>query len=209
MFSKMLNIGVSLFACASLTTAISANLLANPDIEGDYALWGPWANSFAEADPLDENNTAMKMFGNWSGSFNVSGAFQQFAAVEGQTFEMSAKTLHVTGDEMTADGTEDNWVVMKLTFFDAADAEISFVEENILDGNSPLDAWIDNAPMQATAPAGTAKVGAYIMYLQPMWDGGAAWIDDVVLTEVIPEPTSLALLSILSLGALHRKRKTS
>ena len=120
---------------------------------------------------------------------------------------MSAKTLHVTGDNIVADGTDDNTVVMKITFFDAADAELSFIEEAILDGNSPLDTWINNVPMQITAPAGTTKVGAYIMFLQPMQDTGAGWIDDVVFAEVIPEPASIALLSILSASMLFRNRK--
>lgn len=80
---------------------------------------------------------------------------------------------------MTADGVDDNWVVQKIAFFDASHAEIGGVESRVLDGTFATDTWFDNAPITGFAPAGTAWVQALVLYLQPLWDGGACHVDNV------------------------------
>ena len=173
--------GVFLMAAGSGVNA--ANMLVDPSFEqlGTWTYFNnayhEWGNGYQFVPRT--GNGLVSMYGNWWGVFNVSGVFQEFPAVAGETFEMSSSARHFSGDAMSADGVDDNWVVQKIAFFDAANIEIGGADSRILDGTYPTDTWHDAAMIFSTAPAGTVKVQALILYLQPMWDTGAAHIDDV------------------------------
>ena len=191
------------------SSAFAQNLLTNPGFEDGLNGWFAFGNAFAEASnppeivPFEGNGIA-KMFGNFSGGFDVTGIFQEFPAAPGQTWEMDAYSRHYSGDAMIGNGLPDsNWVVMKIVFKDAGDAEIGAAESTILDGTYATDTWFDNAPVSGIAPAGTVQVEAFILYLQPFNDGGAAHIDNVSL---IPAPASVALLGLGGLVATRRRR---
>jgi hypothetical protein len=181
--------------------AAATNVLANPGFEAGLAGWSAFGNAFAEvANPPQfvpaSGNGLVSMFGNFWGSFNVTGIYQEFATTPGAQWQLSAKSRHWSGDPMVgigaascATGCSDNWVVEKIAWFDASNAEIGGVESVILDGTFATDTWFANAPVVGTAPAGTVKLQALILYLQPAWAGGAAHIDDVVLEETAPVPT--------------------
>ena len=166
----------------------ASNVLANPGFESGLENWTTFGNAFHEvaAPPAvvpQSGSGVLKMFGTFSGGFNVSGAFQTFGAAEGQTFTLDAASRHYSADPMLGAGPgADNWVVMKIAFFDAGGSEIAGAEEIILDGSSPTDTWIDNNAVSGTAPAGTRTVQALLLYLQPAFDGGAAYFDDVVFS---------------------------
>ena len=163
----------------------TGDILVNGDFEAGFSSWSTFGNAFAEsANPPEiaprSGTQLCKMFGNFSGGFNVSGIFQSFSATEGDSFTIDAWSRQWSGDPMAGVGApNDNWVVMKMAFFDGGGTEIGGFEGTILDGTSPTDTWIDNAPVTGTAPAGTASVQALILYLQPAFAGGAAQIDDV------------------------------
>ncbi len=177
---------------ALLVPSLSAqNLLVNPSFEdagGSFAGWG----AFGNANPIPANppavtprtgNTLASLFGNFSGGFDVIGIFQSFPAAPGQTFTIDCWSRHFSGDALVGAGApNDNWVVMKIAFFNGAGGEIAGFEGTVLDGTSPTDTWIDNAPVSGTAPAGTASVQALILFLQPGNAPGAAQIDDVEFT---------------------------
>lgn len=186
---------VALVLVTLLTGAGSAqNLLANPGFEtGDFTGWSTFVNCFVEAaNPPqftpNNGNFMVSMFGPFAGVFGVSGIFQSFPAAEGDTFEMDAFSRHWAGDALTGVGsaapTSDNWVVMKIAFFDATNTEIAGFERTILDGTFAVDIWHDNQPVQGTAPANTASVQALVLYLQPAFLGGAGHIDDVEFRQV-------------------------
>ncbi len=190
---------INRFAIA-LSTAMLApigaaqNLLTNPDFEAGLTGWNVFGNAFAESanppeiDPLSGTGE-VKMFGNFSGGFDVSGIFQEFPAAPGDIFTIDAWSRMWSGDTIPGNGPPgDNWVVMKIAFFDGGGTEIAGAEGIILDGNSPTDTWIDNPEVTGTAPAGTASVQCLILYLQPGNDGGAAHIDDVSFTSSAPPP---------------------
>ena len=167
------------------SAAPTANLLTNGDFEaGDLSGWTSFGNAFWS----DETggNTG-KLFGNFSGNFEVTGIFQEFAAAEGDVFRMDADSMHFGSDPMIGAGADmSNWVVMKMAFFDA-NGEIGAAESTILDGTFATDTWHDNDPVEGTAPAGTIKVQAFILYLQPAMDGGAAFVDNIVFEPVVAE----------------------
>ena len=194
---------------AACGAAHGQNLLTNPGFESGLDGWSTFGNVFAEtANPPQfvpfEGDGLVSMFGNFSGGFNVSGLFQEFAATPGSQWTMDGYSRHFSGDPMIGVGAPDaNWVVMKLAFKDAADLEIGAVEATILDGTSPTDVWIDNDPIVGIAPAGTVQVEAFFLYLQPGFDGGAAHIDNAYL---IPAPSGAALLGLGLLGVCRRRR---
>jgi hypothetical protein len=193
-------------ACLVMLVAITAtasfgqNILVNPGFEGGpvgggAAGWNTFGNVFTEAgdggciQPY-AGGQILKTFGNWWGVFNVSGAFQEFPITPGATCQLSAKSRYCGADPMVGAAPDGNWVVQKIAFFDAGNNEIgaAAVESKILDGTYPADVWIDNAPILGVAPAGAVKVQAFILYLQPLFDGGAAQIDNVDFQILQPTP---------------------
>jgi hypothetical protein len=194
--------------------ALADNLLTNPGFEAGLSGWITFGNVFAEAaNPPqfvpNSGNGLMSMFGNFSGGFNVSGLFQEFPATPGSEWLLDVYSRHFSGDAITGDGPggpapNDNWVVQKIVFKDAADVEIGAVESIILDGTFATDVWHDNAPITGIAPAATVQVEAFFLYLQPQFAGGASHLDDANF-ELIPEPTGLLLLGF-GVVVLMRRR---
>lgn len=172
--------------------AEAQNLLENPNFEdgptGGGALgWESFSNVFTEAgNGTDivpcEGNQILKLYGGFWGSFNVSGAYQEFDTAPGEEWSMTCVARHSSLDPMVGNGAPDaNWMVQKLAWFDDGGVEIGGVESTILDGTSATDACLQADTIRGTAPEGTAKVQALILYLQPNMDGGAGQIDEVVV----------------------------
>jgi hypothetical protein len=167
------------------SAASAQNLLTNPGFESGLTGWNFWGNTYAESTnpPAGfvayEGTGLVSFFGTWSGPYNVSGFFQEFATSEGEAWTMSAKSRHSGLDPMIgSQATGGNWVVMKLAWFDGG-GEIGGVESIILDGSYATDTWFDNPSITGFAPAGTVKVQALLLYIQVDADGGAAHIDMV------------------------------
>jgi hypothetical protein len=178
--------GVFVFAVA----ASAQNMLSNFGFEtGDFTDWGYFGNAYVEDEVPEEpgrfvpyeGDYLCSMYGNFWGAFNVSGIFQEFPTCEGDEWHMYCKSRHSGWDPMTADGVDDNWVVMKIAWFDSTGTEFDGVEVRILDGTYDIDKWFDNGPLVGVAPAGTVTMQALVLYLQPMWDGGAAHVDNCEL----------------------------
>ncbi len=186
---------VLVLAIAPVATASAQNLLANPGFESGLTGWTPFGNVYAEAAnppqfvPLNGNGL-VSMFGNFSGGFNVSGIFQEFPCTPGEEYEISSSARFWSGDPMTgSQAAGGNWMVQKIAFFDAANAEIAGFDSIILDGSFTADVWHTAAPVSGMAPAGTVKVQALILYLQPNFDGGAGHVDDVSFIKKQSVPT--------------------
>lgn len=199
----------SLILACGASAALAGNLLTNPGFEDGLNGWNAFGNAYPETNnppqfEAYEGEGLVSMFGNFSGGFNVTGIFQEFPAAAGQAWTMDAYSRHWSGDAMIGSGAPDsNWVVMKIAFFDAGNAEIGAAERTILDGTFATDVWHDNDPVTGIAPAGTVKVQSFILYLQPLFDGGAAHIDNVSL---VPAPGALALLGLGGLASVRRRR---
>lgn len=179
---------VGVLLAATAMTASAQNVLVNPSFEDGLNGWNTFGNVYSETNngwqfvPY-EGEKLVSMFGNWWGVFNVSGMYQEFPTEPGVKWQLSAKSRHWVNDAMIgSQAGGGNWVVQKIVFKDANDVELpGAVESTILDGTYPTDTWFDNAPITAVAPEGTVQIEAFILYLQPLWDGGAAQIDNVEL----------------------------
>lgn len=166
--------------------------LPNGGFENGLTGWATFGNVFAPVanPPAIEPRTGArlcKMFGNFTGGFNVSGAYQWFPASPGDTFVLACQVRHWSGDPLIGStASNGNRAVEKIAFFDAAGNEIGSAEETLLDGTSPTDTWINRPPVVATAPAGTATVQALLLFLQPGNDPGAAQFDDAAFDRAGP-----------------------
>lgn len=187
----------------------SATLLVNGNFDdggGSLTGWNVFGNAFSDTTISLSAPGSAKMFGNFSGGFDVTGIFQAFPATAGNSYTLHAHSFISSGDPMIGGGAPgDNWAVMKLAFFDApvGGTEIFGPEVTIADGTFAQDVWHNNPPVVAIAPAGAQRVEAFFLYLQPVNDGGAVFIDNAVFT---PEPSSVALLALGGLAILRRRR---
>lgn len=159
--------------------------LANPGFENGLIGWNSFGNAFAEAanppniEPRTGNSVG-KMYGMFSGGFNVSGFYQEFMAAAGETYVLDCHARHWSSDALTGGGAPNaNWAEKKIEFFDASGTMIGHVEQLALDGTMPTDTWVHTPTVFATAPAGTVTVRAVLLFLQPGLAGGAAHFDDV------------------------------
>lgn len=183
---------------ATSAPASADNMLANPSFDhggGSFDGWFTFGNAFLNAPDEVSRSTpaAGKMFGNFWGTFNVTGILQAFPASAGQTYRMTGYAHVRSADPMTGVGPPgDNWAVMKIAFFDAPAAgnEIGGAEVTIATGLTLQDQWHFHSVI-GTAPSGTQRVEALFLFLQPLWDGGAVFVDDATF-EFVP-PTEVAL----------------
>jgi hypothetical protein len=185
--------------CSTGSTASAANVLVNPGFElgpapsgGAGPGWITFGNVYTEVPnpcivPF-AGNQLCKMFGTFPG---VSGMFQDFPTAPGQQWAISSHSRYCSDDPMLgSQAGGNNFVVQKLTFWidGATEVPSAAVESTILDGSFAANTWFTNAATVGTAPAGCTFVRAFILYVQPQFDGGAAQIDDVSLENVTPVP---------------------
>jgi hypothetical protein len=189
---KFRTLGLGLFAAAGITSAASAqNLVANPSFENGFTGWINFNNAYVE--PVHPRTGALgaKFFGNFWGTFNVSGCFQEFPAAEGENFRATAYWYNQLQDpnaQFNDQMQADNFAALNIEYRDNIGELISFDSTRALDASSPTDTWIQ-AVTQGVAPAGTNFVRVVLIFLQPgegTFIGGAAWADDVTFRRFNP-----------------------
>lgn len=196
---------VSLAVLASAGAA-TANVLVNPGFEAGLTGWTTFGNVFAETITPNTGVGDAKMFGAFSGGFNVTGLFQSFPAAPGEVWSFDGYFRHNSNDALTGVGpANDNWVVIKFEYRDASNAVTGAVEAIALDGRSPTDTWLHSSPITLAAPAGTQSVWAFLLYLQPAFAGGAVLMDDM---NFIPAPGAGSVLALTASSLLIRRRRT-
>jgi hypothetical protein len=193
----------STLALTALAPNASANLINNGDFESPYGAgnWSVFANGYRETVAFALSGTSVgKVFGAFSGA---SGIFQDFAAAPGQAFNATVFGYNWTDDAMQA----DNAAFLRVTFFDAADVELSGgVNSGAIDINTPKDTWTLVSAANALAPTGTATGRVFILFTQPGNNGGAAFFDNVEVNPV-PEPMTMAVLGAGIAGVMARRRR--
>lgn len=204
---------VKTFAALAAVLAIASvapaqNLLSNGGFESAFGSnsngnWVAFGNAYqvTSAGPTAHSGTGtLKMFGTFPGT---SGVFQDFAASAGQQFSMSGFGQNWSQDAMQP----NNLSVLKLTFFDSSNNEITSASltSNAIDSTSTADTWIAQSTGIGTAPTGTAYGRAFVLFIQPGTNAGSSWTDDVSV-QAAPEPITLIALAGGVLGVCLLKR---
>jgi hypothetical protein len=122
-----------------------------------------------------------------------SGMSQKFPATGGSAWTFDVYALTNCADGII--GTQ-NFATAKIVFRDAGSNEIGVAERVIVDGSSPYNSW-QKTTVSAYAPAGTDTVEAFLLFVSPSLEGGAAWFDNASFRELsrtaVPsEPRPLA-----------------
>ena len=167
---------------------------------GGWNVLAPLASSIPVT-PMS-GTRVLKMFGQFTGSPNTSGVYQDMAARPGQTWELDAFAQHVAWDALV--GTQ-NYLTMRIEFYNATNTLIGSNSAVILDASSPTGTWIDLTPVQATAPTGTTKARAVFSFVQPavgLYETGAGIVENVTF-RVVAGPPAIDL-SVFSLTAQVR-----
>lgn len=159
-----------------------SNLLTNPSFDTDLTGWTIVGNVFHDtrAFGLRTAPGGAKMFSTFAVD-TPSILTQSFPATPGSFWKLTAFAF-TTCQEDPIYETNDNFVTAKIVFRDAGNAEIGASEVVILDNNSPLGTWTEHE-VTGQAPAGTATVEAFILFISPSLLGGAAWVDDIAFWE--------------------------
>lgn len=167
--------------------------------------WIQFGNSYREPAGAHSGTYAMKMFGNFTGGTNVTGAFQDFAISAGQSATSSVYALNASFDAMSG----DNFAVLKLIYRDAGNNDLVAQESARITANTPADQFQLLTASLGPAPVGTDHGSIFLLFIQPdttPFAGGSTFFDDVELT-VVPEPTSIIALAAGLVAVAKRRRR--
>jgi beta-glucanase (GH16 family) len=175
----------------SAPTPPPSSLIRDPGFEdagGAMAEWQRFGNTINNVHsdwgtPLD-GERSLKMYGQFSGQANYSGAFQNIAVRGGDRFTAGAHALIRSEDSIAGTG---NTAIMKVEFYRQAGAtygSVNFLGEAeivIADGGSPQDTW-SYAELSGIAPANAVEARLTFVFQQPASNpGGSVFVDSVTL----------------------------
>lgn len=124
---------------------------------------------------------SLKLFGQYTGATNYSGASQGISVAAGDAVEASVASFVRSQDALAA-GTS---VQMKIEFYNefggkhGTPALLSEIVQPLADSNTPRDAWRSHA-VGAVAPAGAVEARLALVFIQSGANGnGAVHLDNV------------------------------
>ncbi|MEL6329701.1 MAG: glycoside hydrolase family 16 protein [Planctomycetota bacterium] len=177
----------------SAPTPPPASMLLDPGFEDDDGAMSEWPRFGNVIDnvvsdwgtPLD-GERSLKMYGQFSGEENYSGAFQNVSIGGGEWLTVGAHALTRSEDSIAGTG---NSAIMKIEFYSKAGGvygSASFLDEAsvvIADGGSPEDTW-SYLELTAVAPSDAVEARVSIQFVQPASSpGGSVFVDSVALRE--------------------------
>ncbi len=214
--TKMLKVCAVLVTLMMVASTASANLLGNdgfespaivgPDAAGAGDAWTAFDNVFtgtAAVGGLAPNapfagDQVLKMFA-------FGGAFQQFAASPGQTWNGGVFMLNSSGDQM-ANGQV---AAVNIEWLRADQSMISFISNGTFTADdAPVDEWTQQT-VTGVAPDDTAFARLVLITGDFLGGGfGGAPFFDNAFFEIVPEPGSFGLLSLGLLSLLGLRRRS-
>lgn len=164
-------------------TPSEPNTLANPSFSTGLTGWTTFGNVFA-----DTRSFAVRTSGGSAKLFSTfvpnspSGLFQSKPTTPGKVWEFKVNAL-TTCQESPINELNDNFMIARIVFKDGVGTELGGGDALALSALTPLGSWTPSR-VEAVAPAGTATIESYILFISPTLQGGAGWVDDLVLREV-------------------------
>ncbi|MDH3588167.1 MAG: hypothetical protein OEQ74_02060 [Gammaproteobacteria bacterium] len=221
MTNKYFRVLLGIVASALIASTASANLLSNPSFEdpafggvevpGAGNGWTSFGNAFRiqcepapVVGPCPSGGEPISGSGNpgaHDGSvvlkgFGGSGAYQDFAASEGQTYSGSVWALDPNNGDVLRDNGQAELLII---FFGGGNILDTFVD--VLAQGGPLDTWTLLSVM-GVAPAGTDTVRFQV----GQNGGGAPRLDDAYFN-LVPIPGAILLMGSGLLGLMGFRRK--
>jgi hypothetical protein len=171
------------------------NLLTNPSFESALTGWTGYGNVYVENLYAQDGTRSLKMYGTWSSPWNASGAFQNLTASPGQLWIFSGFGLNPATDGVPAGNL--NIALLKIIWFDGANAtgnqlqplpgqgavfgQFPGIESNQINAASPPDEW-QAVLASGEAPPNTQSAQLMAIFLQPNYEGGSLWFDNLLAT---------------------------
>ena len=222
---KLSRLLVALAACCLGIQSAQADLLVDGDFEA--SAWTTFNNAFQDVDapgidPAFEGAQSLKMFGNFFGNPNFSGAFQDIAVdgsnlSVGDLIQLSGYMAHVSGDAL---GGPNVVSFLEITFVDIDGAhnggnplgEFGFGANKTADllSTDPTDEWLFRTTAGVFVPVEAEFVRAKAVFIQnDTVTGGAAWVDNMSLDLItVPEPSSMGVVLVGAVaGLVYRRRR--
>jgi len=194
--------------------ACGGTLLANSGFEsGSLANWTtyPGGNNTLLGSirdlPVHDGTNVFKVYGQFSGSDNYSGIYQDVAVAAGQTFTANGWVFTPSNDRIA--GANTAWI--EVSFRDGSANTLARYRTALINTNTPAGVWLKLAatnrldPVTSAvigtvtnlvAPANTAVVRHQVVFRQPANAAGAVMFDDLRLalpsTTEFPVPVSFA-----------------
>jgi beta-glucanase (GH16 family) len=189
---------VRVYAPSNLT-ACADNLLVNPGFENgglaNWSVYGAGFNTLLENSaslPVHDGSNVFKVFGQFTGTDNYSGVYQDSAVSPGQRLAGEGWALTPSGDVIAG----DNSAWLEVSFRDNANNILRLYRSAPISSNSPAGAWLKLAitnelnPANYTgvgtvtnlvAPANSSVVRFQVVFRQPATATGAVLFDDLKL----------------------------
>jgi beta-glucanase (GH16 family) len=155
------------------------------DNGGSLASWTKFGDAI---DNVSSNNQhirsgdeAMKLYGQFNGNENFSGVSQGISVTAGDELTVTANAFVASNDSIAGTG---NYAVLKFDYFSKQYGEFGSGDyigsDSVLlaDGTTANDVWLTRQ-LNSTAPAGAVEARVAIVFGQPLYDGGAVFVDDV------------------------------
>lgn len=174
----------------SIDPGPGVNLLSNPGFDdngGSLSAWDTFGNTIpnvsADSGATNDGTHALKIFGQFNGAGNLSGASQGIAIDGGTPLFAEASTYTPSWDTLFG---KDNDVLMKIEFYSVFGAEsgsgdfLGEVSQLVHDGSSAENTWLDHT-LEATAPEDAVEARLSFTFRQNGNDNGAIWIDSAGL----------------------------
>jgi prepilin-type N-terminal cleavage/methylation domain-containing protein len=153
--------------------AAITNLITNPSFEGGSTGWGTYGSTtnYSVSNTQASNGTSSMLLTEPSDG-GYHGYQIGFAASAGNAYTTSAAIYRVSGASN---------IVMRIEWYTAASAFISYNQINVTPSNSPIGSWARQA-VTATAPATTGKALFVFAYQGAV--SGESFYGDAIMTTI-------------------------
>lgn len=140
--------------------------------------WTGFGNVFRDQSGPHSGAYDLKLFGNFNGGTNVTGAYQDFPIAVGERVSVSTWAINRTADAMSG----DNNAFLKVIFRDAANNDLLASESARIHAGTQRDVYQFITTSLGPAPLGTHHASVFLLFIQPAstpFAGGSTLFDDV------------------------------
>lgn len=148
--------------------------------------WTMFGNAYRDQTQPYEGAYDLKLFGNFTGGANTTGAYQLVPMSPGRRIETTVWAINRTADPMAG----NNYALLKVIYRNAANVDLASSESKRITATSPRDVWHRLSASLDPAPAGTTQCAVFLLFIQPSstpFASGATLFDKL---EFIPSKRS-------------------